>query len=194
MHENVLPPLTMNANYGWLIVHYFLSRLENIKVAILSGEWLQKFGLVICSALIWPFGREGSLSCHSCCGNVISVCTISSEGPLHLGRLLRQTRVTDDLFQPELILSSGWGDPRKKNPTVDIYYAIFWSDSPNYLHWYFYKVTFLLYSSWNGPCSSSCVLYTFVKTAEQKPLMADSEIQCIFLLVWFNVNCRYYIN
>ena len=28
-----------------------------------------------------------------------------------------------------------------------------------------------------------CVLYTFVKTAEQKPLMADSEIQCIFLLV-----------
>lgn len=47
---------------------------------------------------------------------------ISSEGPLHLGLLLNH------LYQPELILSSGWGDPRKKekkNTTVDIFDAIF---------------------------------------------------------------------
>ena len=66
MQEKILPPRTMKANYGWLIVYNFSSRLENIRVAILSGEWLQNFGLVICSALIWPLSWEGSLSCHCC--------------------------------------------------------------------------------------------------------------------------------
>ena len=191
----ILPPLTMKANYGWLIVYNFSSRMENIRVAILSGEWLQNFGLVIWSALIWPLSWEGSLSCHSCFGNMIFVCTISSEGPLHLGCLLRQTRVTEDLFQPELIRSSGWGDPRKKEKKKQL-----WTFLMQFFEWFsklspLIYVTFLLYlfMIWSV-FILLCVSYTFVETAEQKPLMTDSEIQCIFLLVRFNVNCRNLIN